>query len=727
MLAPRWLPLLGALLLSVSGFATAPGFANPSSLAVPRGGVNSADNRRPPPAAHIELSSPDGRIRVIVQLTDSLPLYSVQYDGVPLIDASPLDLVFREPGSAASSSLPHGQDRSTAASFFRPGMIVHSSSREGIDNYTLPVGRNSRVSDRYKESAIDLQEPRRHRRLTLLVRAYNEGVAFRWVFPSQPGWKQYELLAENTEFRFVGDPFLQASYLPGYTTSHEGRYTRLPFHEVKSDTLMDMPVFLEFPGRTANAPATSPPAANQAASNPPAANAPLYMAITEAQLTDYAGMYLVKHNGTLKSDLSPLPGSQGIRVKAALPHRSPWRVLFIGPRPGAFLESNLLTDLNDPCAIKDLSWLKPGKTDFHWWNGDIVPDTSFAPGINFETNQYYIDFCARNGIAYHTVIGYGGTAWYVNDGISYAPGPHSDPGRPVPGLDMKRICDYAASKGVGIRVWVHWQPLMKQLDQTFAQFEKWGIKGMMVDFMDRDDQQMVNIQTEILRKAAAHHLHIQFHGAYKPTGLIRTWPNELTREGTLNYENDKWDNPITPEDDLNVVFTRLLAGATDYHLGGFRAVPRSEYRAQYTRPLVLATRCHMLAMYIVLESYLPMVCDDPAAYEGQPGFEFIKAVPSTWDETKVPAAMPGQWATIARRQGADWFVGTINGPIARTLSIPLGFLPAGHYEATIWSDAPDAAAKPNHLERTVRIVQPSDSIEASMISGGGQAIRLRRL
>jgi len=540
-------------------------------------------------------------------------------------------------------------------------------------------------------------------------------VAIRWVFPKQPGWTQYELLAENTNIRPAGDPFLQASFLPGYTTSHEGRYTRLPFHEVKSDTLMDMPVFLEFAG-------------NRMSSNPAAAAVqPLYMAVTEAQLTDYAGMYLVSHHNMLKSDLSPLPGGHGIRVKATLPHRTPWRVLFIGPRPGAFLESNLLTDLNDSCAIKDLSWLKPGKTDFHWWNGDIVPDTSFPPGINFETNQYYIDFCAHHGIAYHTVIGYGGTAWYQNDGVSYAPGPHSDPSQSVPGLDMKQVCDYAATKGVGVRVWVHWQPLMKHLDKTFTQFEKWGIKGMMVDFMDRDDQQMVNIQTEILRKAAAHHLHIQFHGAYKPTGLIRTWPNELTREGTLNYENDKWDNPITPEDDLNLVFTRLVAGATDYHLGGFRAVPRSEYHAQFTRPLVLGTRCHMLAMYVVLESYLPMVCDYPAAYEGQPGFDFIKAVPSTWDETKVPTALPGGWATIARRKGNDWFIGTINGPGARTLTIPLSFLQPGRYEATIYSDAPDVSSQPNHLARTIRIVQPADSIEAVMTGGGGQAIRLHRL
>lgn len=645
--------------------------------------------------APVELNSPDGKIRVTFRSTDSLPIYSVAYKGTVLVDAAPLDLIFKE--------------SSGAASFFTHGMKVRATHREGIDAYTLPVGRNSAVNDRYNESSITIEEPRlRHRRLTLCIRAYNDGIALCWVFPKQPGWTRYELLAENTGIRLAGNPFLQASCLPNYTTSHEGRYIRRPFSETVSDTLMDMPVFLEFPGAAGG-------------------GDPLYMAVTEARLVDYAGMYLVKHNGMLKSDLSPLPGEDGIRVKALLPHRTPWRVFFIGPRPGAFLESNILTNLNDSCAVRDLGWLKPGKTDFHWWNGDIVPDTSFPPGINFETNQYYIDFCASHGIAYHTVIGYGGTAWYTNDGVSYAPGPHSDVTQPVAGLDMKQICDYAASKGVGIRVWVHWQVLMRNIDKAFTQFEIWGIKGMMVDFMDRDDQEMVNIQAEILRKGAAHHLHIQFHGAYKPTGLIRTWPNELTREGTLNYENDKWDNPITPEDDLNVVFTRLLAGATDYHLGGFRAVPRSEYRAQYTRPLVLGTRCHMLAMYVVLESYLPMVCDYPAAYEGQDGFEFIKAIPSTWDETRVPTAMPGQWAALARRKGGDWYLGTINGPVARTLRIPLDFLPPGRYEATIFGDAPSAATEPNRLIRNVRIVGPGDNIEAVLADGGGLAVILKRL
>ena len=644
----------------------------------------------------VEVMSPDGQIRYSFRLTDSLPVYTVSFRGIILIDHSPMGLTFLETGA-----------------FGRGLTLLQPVYRKGEDRYDLVVGKTKSVHDFYREAEIPLAERAgRRRRVTLLVRVFNDGVAFRWELPGQENWSSYSLTDENSCFRLIGDPVVLASFLPGFTTSHEGRYTRLPFDQIKSDTLMDMPVYLEFPGH-------------------------IYAAITEAQLVDYAGMYLVRHGDALKSELSPLPGEgagdergrgagMAIRVKATLPHRTPWRVLLVGSRPGALVESNILTDLNDSCAIRDVSWIKPGKTDFHWWNGDIVPDTTFPPGINFETNQYYIDFCARSGIEYHTVIGYGGIAWYSNDGVSYDAGPHADVTQPAPGLDMRRICDYAGQKGVGIRVWVHWKALYPGIDSAFAVFERWGIRGVMVDFMNRDDQEMVNIQTEILRKAAEHHLHIQFHGAYKPTGLSRTWPNEFTREGTLNYENDKWGNPITPEDDLNVVFTRLLAGPTDYHLGGFRAVTPGGYKAQYTRPLVLGTRCHMLAMYVVLESYLAMVCDYPAAYEGQDGWDFLKSVPTSWDETRVPEAVPGQWVTIARRKGDEWFAGTINNSEERQVMLSLSWLPPGRYTAMLYSDAPDASVSPDRLVMETREVGPADTLMVRLAAGGGQVIRLRK-
>ena len=682
----------------------------------------------------IEVRSPDGGIQFSFRFTEGLPEYGVVYHGETVIDRSPLSLTFEGSG------------------LFGKGLVAGKGVvTAGEDNYELVVGKTKSVHDQYVQAVIPLEEKAGsglggnsagtvRRRVNFVVRVFNDGVAFRYEIPEQAGWTAYTLVDEGSTFRVVGDPSVMASFREGFTTSHEGLYWKGRVGGIKEDTLMDMPIFLDF-GRDVGAGVGR-----------------VYAAITEARLVDYAGMYLIRHGDVLKSELSPLPGQPGgpvpgdgpvgagagvdhepgtaadlesrrlvaERVKAVLPHQTPWRVVLLGTRAGALVESNIITDLNDDRAIKDVSWIKPGKTDFHWWNGDVVADTGFQPGINFETNQYYIDFCARSGIDYHSVIGYGGIAWYTNDGVSYDAGPHADPSKPIPGLDMKAICDYAKSKGVGIRVWVHWRALWPKVDSVFAQFERWGIKGMMVDFLNRDDQEMVNIQLAILQKAAAHHLHIQFHGAYKPTGLSRTYPNEFTREGTLNYENDKWGVPITPDDDLNVVFTRLLAGPTDYHLGGFRAVTRAGYLAHFVRPFVLGTRCHMLAMYVVLESYLGMVCDDPTAYAGQEGFDFLRVVPTTWDETKVPVAIPGERVTVARRKGDDWWVGTINDSVGREVPLRLDWLSSGTYEATIYEDAQDADVNPNHLVREVRTVRPGDSVVLRLAPGGGQVMRLKR-
>lgn len=632
----------------------------------------------------INLTSPNGHIEFKFMLTDSLPVYSILYNKQIIIEPSSLSLDFAQTGL-----------------FGKKLNAGKAAYRAGVDDYNLIVGKTKKVHDEYNEVSIPLQESKGDKRLiNLIVRAFNEGIAFRYEIPAQANWHSYELASENTTFKFTGNPMVLTGFLPDYTSSHEARHQWLSLNEIKEDTLMDMPTLVQFPGN-------------------------IYMGITEAELVDYAGMYLVKKNGVFESSLSPLPNQTNIKVKATLPHQSPWRVMLISNRLGNLIESNIITSLNEPCAIKDVSWIKPGTSDFHWWNGDILPDTTFPPQEDFNFNKYYIDFCSRNQITYHSVIGYGGYPWYTSDAEGYGViGPNTDVTKPVPTVNMDQICAYAKSKNVGIRFWVHWQAIYPDLEKSFAQFEKWGLKGMMVDFLNRDDQEMVNIQTQILQAAAKHHLHIQFHGAYKPTGLSRTYPNEFTREGTLNYENDKWGDIITPDDDLGVVFTRMLAGATDYHLGGFRAVPASKYKIQYTRPLVVGTRCHMLAMYIVLESYLQMICDYPEAYEGQPGFDFLKNIPTTWDETKVLNAEVNKYITIARKKNNNWYVGSITNHEARQLKLNLDFLPDGNYAAEIYADAADTDESPNNLTKSISDITNKDIITVSLSAGGGAAIHI---
>lgn len=628
--------------------------------------------------------SPDGQLVFVFGINKGKPAYTVKYKNWNLINTSTIGLSF------------------ISNDYFGNNIELGKVSiTEGVDDYTLPAGKTSRVQDNYREASIPLYELVGKKRLVIWrVRIFNDGLAFRYEFPDQKDWPEISLTDEQTTFNLAGNPMARVAFLENFTTSHEHRYALLPLNEIRNDTLMDMPALFEFPGR-------------------------VYMAITEANLVNYAGMSLIKKHGILCSQLSPLPGQLDIKVKSVLPHQTPWRVLLISDRIGALIESNMLTSLCKPSGITDLSWLKPGKATFHWWNGDIMPDTTFEAGVNFNFNKYYIDFCSRNGLAYHTIIGYRGVPWYTNDGIEYQPGPHTDILKPRPGLDIEGICNYAKSKGVGIRVWVHWKALYPKLDTAFALFEKWGIKGMMVDFMDRDDQEMVDIQEKILQKAVVHHLEIQFHGAYKPTGLSRTYPNESTREGTLNYENNKWGNLITPDDDINIPFTRLLAGPTDYHLGGFRAMPASTFRQQFTRPHMLATRCHMLAMYIILENHLSMVCDYPQAYEQQDGFEFIKTVPVVWDQTVVPDAVAGQWVSIARRKGKDWYIGIISNSKPRKVNIPLNFLPVADFMTTMYKDAVDAALNPNKLVKVSKLVHTPGNISIDLASGGGAVIILR--
>jgi alpha-glucosidase len=633
---------------------------------------------------NIKITSPDGNIVFTFRLENKMPQYAVIYMGKPIIDYSNLSLVFDD-----------GK--------FESNLKVNNPVyRDTTEDYDLIVGKVSHVHAHYKAVIIPLEEiTAPFRKINIEVKVFDDGLAFRYNFPLQ-NKISFTLLDENTSFKLNGDPVTKALILPNYTSSHEGFYTTAPLSRIPADTLMDMPALFEFPGK-------------------------VYMAVTEAALLDYAGMYFSKHNGLLTSKLSPLPNQTSIKVKVTLPHNSPWRVMLISNRIAALQESNIITTLNEPCKIKDVTWIKPGKSTFPWWNGNVTPDTLNAPGNNFVTAQYYIDFCSRNNIEYHSVVEYGLHQWYTDDGVGFMPGPHSDVTKPVPGLDMKEICDYAATKGVGIRVWVHWQALYPKLDSAFAIFEKWGLKGMMVDFMDRDDQEMVNIQTEILEKAAQHHLHIQFHGAYKPTGLSRPYPNEFTREGTLNYEIDKWDDKgLPPDHDLNIAFTRLLAGSTDYHLGGFRAVPQSKFKTQYTRPMVLGTRCHMLGMYVVLENAVQMVCDYPAAYEGQPGFEFMQSIPTTWDETKIIDASVDKFMITARRKNNDWFVGGINNHEVRSITIDLVFLEEGNYAATIFSDAADAATNPDNLVKEMRIVTKKDKISLQLAGGGGAVLVLKK-
>lgn len=574
----------------------------------------------------------------------------------------------------------------------------------GVEEYDLHVGKTSHVKSPWQEAVIPLIDKNGcGLDVSVQVRVFDDAAAYRLIFKTSGEDRDIRIKNEVMDVNVTGNPIATALFFDHFINTHEGLYTRKNVTDLDENRLIDMPTHFEFADGT-------------------------QMAVTEASIINYAGMYLTKKDGRLTSRLSPRLDAPQFSVLLEGEGKTPWRVFMLGDHVATLMESTVLTSLCEPCKIEDTSWLKPGKTTFPWWNDTVMPDdTPFQAGNNFLTNKHYIDFAADHGLEYHSVYGYADMPWYYDDGPGFGlAGPNADLTRHDPRLDFPAVCRYAKSRGVDIHVWLNWAALYKDIDRVFDKFNEWGIKGMMVDFMDRNDQQMILIQEDILRKAAEHQLFIQFHGSSKPSGLSRTWPNEFTREGALNYEVYKWDGARTmgADHDINMFFTRALAGPTDYHLGGFRSKSYDQWRVQYHAPLMTSTRCHMLGMYVILEGYLSMVCDYPEAYIGQPGFRFIQEMPTTWDQTKVVDAKVAEYAVTARRKGDTWYVGCINNSKERDLDISFGFLGEGKYKAEIYVDADDSDMNPDHLTTGTRIVDAGTVMPVNVKGSGGFAMKI---
>jgi len=341
--------------------------------------------------------------------------------------------------------------------------------------------------------------------------------------------------------------------------------------------------------------------------------------------------------------------------------------------------------------------------------------------MNTDSMKYYIDFSARMGFPY-MLIDAGWAARIASGDGSVAGG--SDLTKVNPNVDLPGLVAYAKSKNVRLWLWAHWSDANRQADAAFPLFEKWGIAGVKIDFMDRADQWMVNWYRTTAQKAADHHLLIDYHGAFKPDGMRRTYPNVLTREGVMGAEYDKWSSRETPAHNVTLAFTRMLAGPMDYTPGGFDNATRDQFIARSSAPMVMGTRAHQTALFVVFESGLQMVADHPAAYDGQKETEFLKAVPATWDETHVINGRPARFITIARRSGKEWYVGSITNWDPRDIDLPLSFLGAGSYQAEIYADGPNAATNAKDSVLSKQTVTAKSVLKLKLAPGGGAAIRL---
>ncbi|MBA3484543.1 MAG: glycoside hydrolase family 97 protein [Pirellulales bacterium] len=647
------------------------------------------------PASQAEqLESPDGRIRAIFRLGA---------DGELGFDVKLGDAVIAQ-GAV-------GLKLANSAPMERGFKVVNVERRSRDETYSIPVGKTSTARDHHNAMIISLQEEAApQRRLDVELRAFDDGVAVRYSIPEQEGIAEFQLADEVTRLSFPGDPTAHVLPLKGYTTSYENYYETLRVSEVPPDMLLGVPMLLE-----------------SATSEKEGETTSTWIGVTEAGLKDYAGMYLAPvpgKTGSLVSKLSPLPGrTDGVKVVGKAPFHSPWRVLMIADDPGRLLESNIVFNLNDSSAIDDTSWIKPGKTTFPWWNGYEVGDVDFEPGVNTATMKHYIDFCAEQGIPYHSLDGLD-IAWY---GGPIAPTGPTDVTQAAPSVDMPELLRYAKEKGVRLRLWMHWKALAPQLDEALAKYEEWGIEGIMIDFMDRDDQEMVAWYHEVAEKAAKHHLTVTWHGAYKPTGMERTWPNVLNYEAALNQEYNKWQPPgvkgTPPEHNLDIAFVRMLAGPLDYHQGGMRSVLPENYQWRDKAPPVQGTRGHQLAMYVIYQNHLPMMADYPNAYRGEAGLDFMVDVPTTWDEMRVLYAKFEKGLVIARRKGDAWYVGGMAAKEDLDLELPLDFLGEGSFDAKLILD--DPANGPTAVVERTEVVSTDDKLKVNMPQSGGFVATLR--
>jgi alpha-glucosidase len=389
----------------------------------------------------------------------------------------------------------------------------------------------------------------------------------------------------------------------------------------------------------------------------------------------------------------------------------PWRVIAVARKDTDLLETDIVYRLASEPVVSDTSWIRAGKVAWDWWNFNNVYGVPFRAGVNTDTYTHYIDFAAENGIEY-VILDEG---WYTLGDLTSV----------VPAIDMAAIAAHARSQNVGLIMWVVWKTLDQQMDVALDQFVKWGVKGIKVDFMQRDDQWMVNFYERVAREAARRHLLVDFHGAYKPTGLYRTYPNVLTSEGVQGLEQDKWSKDVTPDHDVTFPFLRMMAGPVDYTPGGMLNATKADFQPVFNRPMTQGTRCHQLAMYVVYESPLQMLADAPSNYRREPeSLAFLSRVPVTWDETRVLDAKVGEYILVARRHGAEWYVGAMTSWTPRQLEVDLGFLGDGQWAAEVYRDGPNAdRAAVDYVRETQRVTR-SQRLRIQLAPGGGWVARL---
>jgi alpha-glucosidase len=624
-------------------------------------------------AQEYQVNSPDKKIVVTIKNGEVLS-YSVIFNGKPVLLESALGFEFKtEPAMNRGFAVIDHQERIINETWKPVVRSKHAEVVNHCNELQLMVKEKSGLM----------------RQMELSFRAFDDGIAFRiQLFRSEKNGHR-QVTKELTTFTIPGNPKAWVVEYGKYSSSQESEFMERPLSYVSDKTIAGLPFLMDYGDKC-------------------------WVAITEAVIDNYPAFYIGTNGkqNVLTTKLAPLPGEEVAGVKARFDDEvyTPWRVIMIGDTPGKLIESEIIQNLNAPCAIADPSWIKPGKSSWdHWWSGEVKME---MPVI-----KQYIDFASQMGWPYMLVD----WQWYGKYAV-----PEADITKWAPQLDMPEIISYAKSKNVKIIVWLYNSDVNRNsaYKRAFPIYREWGIAGIKIDFMDRDDQDMVNWYHDIIKCAAENHLMVDFHGAYKPDGIIRTYPNMITREGVMGNEYYKFSEKMSPEHNIKLAFTRMLAGQMDYTPGGFLNVTKAQFKKQ-SPALVWNTRAAELSKFVIYESPLTVVCDHPDNILNQPGADFLKLVPTIWDDIHFIDGYPGEYVAIAKKTGNEWYIGVMNNSKEKEITIKLDFISQGAHPVDIWADAKDASQEPKNLKISSQIIKSGDLIKIKMAINGGWVARIR--
>ncbi len=633
-------------------------------------------------AQQYRLISPDAKTEVGIDYDHGFS-YSIHHNGVILLGPSSIGLIFHEKT---------GLLKETA---------IYKKELHSVNQTVYPVVHEKRkaIADNYNELRLALKSG-----LILSFRAYNNGVAYRW----ETTFKENCTVDSELVTYTLASPADTVFYPEeeSFYSHNERLYIRYAVKDISASKIASLPALVS---TTDN----------------------IKLLITESDLYDFAGLWLKGSGGNSLTGVHPnYPAEEketsdrdrkiikraDYVAKTTGARTYPWRIIGISEKDGDLI-NNQLSYLLASETKEDFSWVKPGKVPWDWWNANNVYGVDFKSGVNTATYKYYIDFAAKYGLEY----------LILDEGWSK----HDDLLTLNPDINMDELAAYAKEKKVGLVLWVSWLNLDKQLDAALKQFSAWGVKGIKVDFMQRDDQEMINYYERVAKATAQYHMLVDFHGAYKPTGLQRKYPNALTREGVYGNENSKWDTTkrIGPQHNVTLPFIRMAAGPMDYTPGAMLNAQNADWNPVFNRPMSLGTRCHQLAMYVVFESPLQMLCDNPSNYYREPEcMEFLSGVPTVWDETVPLDCKVGDYVAVARKAvTGDWYIGAMTNWSAREMNIPLSFLEDGNYTIDIYQDGINAGRMAQDYKKITRQVKKTDTLQISLAAGGGWVAKVHRI